>query len=302
MQCREKNASDSRSRSARRPCGEDERIREEAFLNECERNPLRQNIRDKNKPILRRSGLLRGAGTEQEESQHGTEHVVEAAGTGNSQVSKVDEILRGTTEGDETVTDSLLLSETQTSEEILTFYPANQDARVDSQNTMSQDENYEGQTFGVSPKKKPSDTISIGQFEALLVSGLGKVVDQIGTAVSQVKENSTAILSNLAEIKEIGNDIKELKGANDGQRIREVVEDVVRQTMPLGNSLPVQTRFKAGATCPEQQEAHIKKYNHARASLRFWPIPGKNETEISCLLYTSPSPRDRQKSRMPSSA
>ena len=26
------------------------------------------------------------------------------------------------------------------------------------------------------------------------------------------------------------------------------------------------------------------------------------ETEKSCLLYTSPSPRDRQKSRMPSSA
>ena len=27
-----------------------------------------------------------------------------------------------------------------------------------------------------------------------------------------------------------------------------------------------------------------------------------NETNILCLLYTSPSPRDRQKSRMPSSA
>ena len=29
-------------------------------------------------------------------------------------------------------------------------------------------------------------------------------------------------------------------------------------------------------------------------------FPG--ETDLSCLLYTSPSPRDRQKSRMPSSA
>ena len=27
-----------------------------------------------------------------------------------------------------------------------------------------------------------------------------------------------------------------------------------------------------------------------------------NEGEMVCLLYTSPSPRDRQKSRMPSSA
>ena len=28
----------------------------------------------------------------------------------------------------------------------------------------------------------------------------------------------------------------------------------------------------------------------------------KNLEELTCLLYTSPSPRDRQKSRMPSSA
>ena len=34
-------------------------------------------------------------------------------------------------------------------------------------------------------------------------------------------------------------------------------------------------------------------------------LPGtehKNENNYNCLLYTSPSPRDRQKSRMPSSA
>ena len=29
---------------------------------------------------------------------------------------------------------------------------------------------------------------------------------------------------------------------------------------------------------------------------------GLSEYSIACLLYTSPSPRDRQKSRMPSSA
>ena len=31
-------------------------------------------------------------------------------------------------------------------------------------------------------------------------------------------------------------------------------------------------------------------------------IPGISDDESTCLLYTSPSPRDRQKSRMPSSA
>ena len=34
-----------------------------------------------------------------------------------------------------------------------------------------------------------------------------------------------------------------------------------------------------------------------------WQAHGKDlECSYSCLLYTSPSPRDRQKSRMPSSA
>ena len=37
---------------------------------------------------------------------------------------------------------------------------------------------------------------------------------------------------------------------------------------------------------------------HAWSDQPVW-IPGQGET---CLLYTSPSPRDRQKSRMPSSA
>ena len=30
--------------------------------------------------------------------------------------------------------------------------------------------------------------------------------------------------------------------------------------------------------------------------------PGDRQRQVICLLYTSPSPRDRQKSRMPSSA
>ena len=32
------------------------------------------------------------------------------------------------------------------------------------------------------------------------------------------------------------------------------------------------------------------------------PVKGNDPMVMTCLLYTSPSPRDRQKSRMPSSA
>ena len=53
----------------------------------------------------------------------------------------------------------------------------------------------------------------------------------------------------------------------------------------------------------------ITPYNHIIAlepdtGRKFWEYdPGVNlERSYSCLLYTSPSPRDRQKSRMPSSA
>ena len=35
---------------------------------------------------------------------------------------------------------------------------------------------------------------------------------------------------------------------------------------------------------------------------QFWQIAGVVEQESDCLLYTSPSPRDRTRSRMPSSA
>ena len=49
-------------------------------------------------------------------------------------------------------------------------------------------------------------------------------------------------------------------------------------------------------TAPDLMRAH----NHV---MKKFGYPTKSTDEIrNCLLYTSPSPRDRQKSRMPSSA
>ena len=61
-------------------------------------------------------------------------------------------------------------------------------------------------------------------------------------------------------------------------------------------------------TYPRREDSDIRKLVEEDIDLLF--APGVNEmyrpdatTTISvCLLYTSPSPRDRQKSRMPSSA
>ena len=61
----------------------------------------------------------------------------------------------------------------------------------------------------------------------------------------------------------------------------------------------------AGDTGTEQQAA----YTACRVALEAIPTPAAgtkwdytNVPAELCLLYTSPSPRDRQKSRMPSSA
>ena len=50
-----------------------------------------------------------------------------------------------------------------------------------------------------------------------------------------------------------------------------------------------------------------ESYHHLKEHVQIWDVAAERQVEISgkdssCLLYTSPSPRDRQKSRMPSSA
>ena len=50
---------------------------------------------------------------------------------------------------------------------------------------------------------------------------------------------------------------------------------------------------------PTSPEARTARAHAAMAAI---PVPETPEQRYACLLYTSPSPRDRQKSRMPSSA
>ena len=61
----------------------------------------------------------------------------------------------------------------------------------------------------------------------------------------------------------------------------------------------------------EEKRMQMKEEELKTQDPSFWDDPKKAETQMKairglkfwvCLLYTSPSPRDRQKSRMPSSA
>ena len=66
--------------------------------------------------------------------------------------------------------------------------------------------------------------------------------------------------------------------------------------------------YRAKATCPSHSRTDIPVRDLVavidepieRGGTNLGPSP--TETALTCLLYTSPSPRDRTRSRMPSSA
>ena len=60
--------------------------------------------------------------------------------------------------------------------------------------------------------------------------------------------------------------------------------------------------FSLGDMSLGERRAFARATGYSIESLADDNIPGPEREEMLCLLYTSPSPRDRQKSRMPSSA
>ena len=58
----------------------------------------------------------------------------------------------------------------------------------------------------------------------------------------------------------------------------------------------LKVRYDIGSTWPEQESIRFKDLKHGIGGAVAFDTP------IGCLLYTSPSPRDRTRSRMPSSA
>ena len=61
-------------------------------------------------------------------------------------------------------------------------------------------------------------------------------------------------------------------------------------------------KFAQGLFTPKNAQKYVGKHTPRYRS--GWELTFMNfcDNNNSCLLYTSPSPRDRQKSRMPSSA
>ena len=77
--------------------------------------------------------------------------------------------------------------------------------------------------------------------------------------------------------------------------MRFVMRDAMTVLM-LGSMLGLAACGSDPAPAPEAEEPPIIMQAGA------WELTRKTTGYNTCLLYTSPSPRDRQKSRMPSSA
>ena len=82
-------------------------------------------------------------------------------------------------------------------------------------------------------------------------------------------------------------------GLHKGGPVKSLTEGK-RKTGGRNNKGHVTSRGMAGG--------HKQKYRYVDFKRRKWDVEGTVERLEYCLLYTSPSPRDRQKSRMPSSA
>ena len=67
-------------------------------------------------------------------------------------------------------------------------------------------------------------------------------------------------------------------------------------------SLRVQKRAKQKKLKPKKRETLPGPADKAHVENLVWECSDAADDLVPCLLYTSPSPRDRQKSRMPSSA
>ena len=74
----------------------------------------------------------------------------------------------------------------------------------------------------------------------------------------------------------------------------DVLETRIEKIDPIVNALPT--------LCFDRARQAIATRNHQDTALLGMPIAIKDLLPVACLLYTSPSPRDKRQSRMPSSA
>ena len=92
-----------------------------------------------------------------------------------------------------------------------------------------------------------------------------------------------------------------IDGKKEAALLREELKKEVSSLKTKYNKVPGLTVILIGDLTPSQIYVRNKEKSANEVGLKSEVIKYPDTVE-DCLLYTSPSPRDRQKSRMPSSA
>ena len=143
---------------------------------------------------------------------------------------------------------------------------------------------------------------TVAEFKATLISfknlsnSIQEVVKENDEKIASVLENFDKTSSSLAELSD------DLKKVELSKTINDFDTTLLNMNTLLAN-------LNAGEGTMGKLLSDEALYNNLNATmnemeelLRDIKLHPKRYFRIFCLLYTSPSPRDRQKSRMPSSA
>ena len=124
-------------------------------------------------------------------------------------------------------------------------------------------------------------------------------MDELGTFIKQLEDKSNRLASNFQDKNMLISSLKELHGVIG---MRKVKSQIVKQIKTFISA-------KSQGLYKDKDRKHCLlcgppgcgKTMVAKILCKIWIAMGFI-SGTGCLLYTSPSPRDRQKSRMPSSA
>ena len=143
--------------------------------------------------------------------------------------------------------------------------------------------NHEKDVSFVYNRKEKKEHGEGGQIVGPSLAGKIVIVDDVITAGTAIKEASKMIIQAGAEISGILIALdRQEKGAGDSSAVQEVSRELGVPVISIVNLDQILTYVK---NSPSELEAYVNRIE-----------------DYSCLLYTSPSPRDRTRSRMPSSA
>ena len=116
--------------------------------------------------------------------------------------------------------------------------------------------------------------------------------DKINTAYNSMKARLVHFMELTKKEKEYEDAVNEVQ----------LAENEVKDALEKSNALLAKTRLPPATPRVASLGTKPKRTKESKETKESKGAVSKSAKKKGCLLYTSPSPRDRQKSRMPSSA